>query len=139
MIDCGEFEYALCGMFNVLDIPELRGFWCDGVILTEDDEHYSKKSVNDRRFVLLDAYIGKSGKGEILYSVKLKFGRKAMSRYQRGLSICECLPDGDMKLGRKAMSSYQRELIIYECLPDGDTKDCLVIDAKHKTLEIQLK
>jgi hypothetical protein len=100
-------------MFNALDISELKGFWCDGVVLTEDDEHYSKKSVNDHRFVLLNAYIGKYGEGENLYSVKLKFGRKAMSRYQRGLSI-------------------------YECLPAGDTKDCLVIDTKHQTLEIQL-
>lgn len=99
-------------MFGALDIPEVKGFWCDGVILTQYDEHYSKKSVNDRRFILFDAYIGKNA--ENVYSVKLKFGRKAMSRYQRGLSI-------------------------YEYLPDGNTKDCLVIDTKHKTLEIQLQ
>lgn len=113
LINYGFLERTLCRMFDALDIPEFKGFWCDGVVLSEDDEHYSKKAVNDRRFILLDAWIGKyPGAGR--YSVKLKFGRKAMSRYQRGLSIDECFPD-------------------------GDTKDCLVIDNKLQTLEIQLK
>lgn len=62
MIDCDRLEYTLCDMLYAIDVPELKGLWCDGVVLSEEDEHYSKKSVNARRFVLLQAWIGKSGK-----------------------------------------------------------------------------
>jgi hypothetical protein len=55
-----------------------------------------------------------AGKGGVTpYSVKLKFGRKALSRYARGLCILECFPT--------------------------ENKEDLVIDTERKTIEVQLK
>ena len=112
MLDCLSLEYKLCEVFDRLcDDERTKGFWCDGVDLSEDEEHYSKKFVNDNRHLYLMAWAGKAG--EALYSVKLKFGRKALSRYARGLCILECFPI--------------------------ENKEDLVIDIERKIIEVQLR
>ena len=73
--------------------PATRGFWCDGVMTTASDICYTKKFVNDNRYVPLLAYIGKGG--DYQYELILHFGPKALSRYARDLSIIECIPDTD--------------------------------------------
>lgn len=74
----------------------LKGFWCDGVLLPDSESEYSKKQVNDRRFVMMKALTGKTGQEE--YELTLLFGQKALSRYARDLRLEECVPnveDGD--------------------------------------------
>ncbi len=112
MLDCDVLEYKICESLKGLNSEQLKGFWCDGVVMSEDELHYSAKSVNDRRFVILRAWLGKTGQEN--YSVKLKFGKKAVSRFQRGLSIQDCFPNEDLE---KFIS----------------------IDTVRKTMEIQLK
>ena len=71
--------------------PDTKGFWCDGVMTTASDIYYTKKFVNDNRYVPLLAYVGKDGTGK--FEVILYFGPQALSRYARDLSITECIPD----------------------------------------------
>jgi hypothetical protein len=51
---------------------------------------YSRKSVNDKRQVVMSAYMGPTGQDK--YELILKFGKEALSRYARGLDISECVP-----------------------------------------------
>jgi hypothetical protein len=88
---CDFLEYQICKAFEHSDNKEIKGFWCDGVILTEPDKYYSQKFVNDNRQVTLKAFIGKDGQTE--YELKLKFGDKALSQYTRNLDIKECVPN----------------------------------------------
>jgi hypothetical protein len=96
MIDqnfCDFLEYEICKAFKHSNNDEIKGFFCDGILLSEPASHYSQKSVNDKRQVLLKAFIGKDGQTE--YELTLKFGDKAASRYARALDMKACVPDVD--------------------------------------------
>jgi len=90
---CTFLEYKMGGAFQKSNRELVRGFWCDGVLLPTSEEDYSKKSVNDKRQVVMTAYIGKTGQD--IYELTLRFGKKALSRYARDLDISECLPDSE--------------------------------------------
>ena len=64
--------------------------WCDGILLPNDENDYSKKAANDKREVLVKAFIGKDGQGE--YSMLIKFGGKSLSKYARELDLTDCVP-----------------------------------------------
>lgn len=87
---CEFLEYKISDLLEHSDDAKIKGFWCDGVLLSEPDKYYSLKFVNDNRETSMTAFIGKDGQTE--YEVTLKFGRKALSRYERNLDIQECLP-----------------------------------------------
>jgi hypothetical protein len=74
-----------------ISIPGTNGFWCDSVTTIASDLYYTKKFINDNKYVSLLAYIGKDGQTK--YEVILYFGPKALSRYARDLPIVECIPD----------------------------------------------
>jgi len=84
-------EYEICKAFEYSINEETKGFWCDGVLLSEPDMYYSQKFVNDNREIKLKAFIGTDGQSE--YELTLKFGNKALSRFARKLDIKECVPD----------------------------------------------
>lgn len=91
MIDqgfCEFLEYELCKAFEHSDNEAIKGFWCDGVLLSES---FTQKEVNDNRQVTLKAFIGKDG--QTAYTLILKFGNKALSRYARNLDLKECVPN----------------------------------------------
>ena|SRR5688572_27056758 len=90
---CEHLEWEIGKALEVLSYTDerLKGFWCDGVLLPDNENDYSKKQVNDRRRVVMTAFTGKSGQEH--YELTLFFGRKALSRYARDLSLEECLPD----------------------------------------------
>ena len=92
-IFCETLEHKLCDAFEIVDGENLKGFWCDGVLLSEDAKYYSQKFVNDTRQVKMQAFIGKDG--QKVYSLTLKFGNKALSRYARNLNMVECIPQTD--------------------------------------------
>jgi hypothetical protein len=54
------------------------------------DNEISKKCVNDKREIVMTAFIGFDGQDR--YTLILKFGNKALSRYARNLDIKECIP-----------------------------------------------
>ena len=90
---CEFLEYELCKAFEHSDNEQIKGFWCDGVLLDQPDSYYSQKFVNSNRQVILKAFIGKDGQTE--YELTMKFGNKALSRYARNLDIKECVPNQD--------------------------------------------
>ena len=94
MIDqnfCNLLEYKLSEAFRKSNHESVRHFWCDGVLLPTSEADYSKKAVNDKRQIVMTAYIGATGQD--IYELTLKFGSKALSRYARDLDISDCLPD----------------------------------------------
>ena len=114
MIDSGfclHLEYKIGEAFEFSDNEEVKGFWCDGVMLSEPNSNYSQKFVNDNRAIILTAFIGKDGQSK--YELLLKFGRKSLSRYARNLDI-------------------------KECIPNIEKTDWFIIDTKLKKIEIQL-
>ena len=90
---CEFLEYQICKAIEHSDNEETKGFWCDGVLLNQPDNYYSQKFVNDNRQLILKAFIGKDGQTE--WELILKFGNKALSRYERNLDIKECVPNPD--------------------------------------------
>lgn len=90
---CEFLEYEICKVIELSENDEIKGFWCDGILLNQPDSSYSQKIVNENRQVVLKAFIGKDGQTE--YELTLKFGKKALSRYARGLDIKECVPNKD--------------------------------------------
>jgi hypothetical protein len=90
---CEFLEYEICKAFEHSDNDQIKGFWCDGILLNQPGSSYSPKYVNDNRQVKLKAFIGKDGQTE--YELTLKFGDKALSRYTRDLDIKECVPSPD--------------------------------------------
>lgn len=90
---CKMLEYKICEALENISDEEVKGFWCDGVLLLEPDNYYLQKFINDTRQTKLKAFVGKDGQG--VYSLTLKFGKKALSRYARNLDIADCIPQTD--------------------------------------------
>lgn len=90
---CDFLEYKISEALRKSRNESIIGFWCDGVLLPVTEDSYSKQSVNNKRQVLLKAFIRKDGQSE--YELILSFGNKALSRYARDLDIKECIPDVD--------------------------------------------
>lgn len=122
MIDrtfCELLESRLAKAFANSSNGQLKGFWCDGIldenfesnVLPVVESPYSKKYLNDNRKMKLTAFAGQSGQDR--YELTLLFGRKALSRYAKGLDISICVPD-----------------------PISDA--CLEIDIINRTIAIQL-
>jgi len=110
--DFYEFlEYEICKAFECSDNKETKGFWCDGIALSQHNNSYSRTFLNDNRQVSLRAFIGKDGQTE--YELILKFGNKSLSRFLRNLDI-------------------------KEYLPNPDRQNWFSIDTKRKKIEIQL-
>lgn len=88
---CEYLEYLICKAFKHLKSEDVRGFWCDGVLLNQPDNLYSQKYVIDNRQVSLKAFIGKDGQTE--HELILLLGNQALSRFERNLDIKECVPN----------------------------------------------
>lgn len=114
MIDqefCDFLEQAVSDALQQLDNDKTKGFWCDGILPSQPEIHYSTKYVNDNREVQFKAFIGKDGQTE--YAMILKFGSKSLSR-------------------------YTRDLTIQECIPGPDKENWVIIDIDNKIIEVQL-
>ncbi|POY36752.1 hypothetical protein C3K47_10365 [Solitalea longa] len=90
---CEYLEYEICKAFEQSNYDQIKGYWCDGVLLNQPDSCYSQKFVNDNRQVSLKAFLGQNGQTQ--YELILKFGKKALSRFARNLDIKECVPSPD--------------------------------------------
>lgn len=92
---CDILEYRISDALENISDEDVKGFWCDGVLLSELDNYYSQKFINDNRQVKMKAHVGKDG--QTVYSLTLKFGNKSLSRYARSLDIVECIPQTDFE------------------------------------------
>jgi hypothetical protein len=94
MIDiefCDLLEIKIEGALANSDKEPVKYYCCDGVLLPTFEHEYSPKYVNDNRQIVMTAFVGRDGQDK--YELTLCFGRKALSRYARGLDIAECVPD----------------------------------------------
>ena len=92
---CEALDYKISEALENIRDEKAKGFWCDGVSLSEPDNYYSRKLINDNRRAAMKAYVGEDGQSQ--YSLTLKFGNKALSRYARNLDIIECIPQDDFE------------------------------------------
>ncbi len=109
---CAELEYHLTWTFNQSDDKNLRGFWCDGVLMPTNDLQLTKKNVNDKRKIVTKAFLGYDGQDE--YDMTINFGQYSLRRYAKGTDLSDCLPN-------------------------EETMDWVSLDMKSKTIELQLK
>ncbi len=88
---CIFLAYHLGKAFELSGREDLRGFWCDGVSAHPFVENQlSKKSVNDKRKILTEAGIGKTGQDK--YEMTILFGKYSLRRYAKGSSLADCVP-----------------------------------------------
>ena len=92
---CETLEYKICEALENISDDKVKGFWCDGVLPSEPDNHYSQKFINNYRQAKMKAYLGKDG--QTAYDLTLKFGNKALSKYARNLDMDDCIPQTEIK------------------------------------------
>ena len=90
---CTKLEFRICRELEKSEDPELKGFWCDGISWFPNENQLNKKHVNDKRKIETKAWIGKTGQTE--FKATVYFGKKAVSKYARGIELTECIPDLD--------------------------------------------
>ena len=101
-------EFHLCDTFRNSEKKEIRRLWCDGIVWN----HYSKKSINDKREIETMAWIGQSGQDE--FEMKIKFGKYSLRRYAKGTAL-------------------------NDCVPNSDSMDWIEIDIENRRIQLQLK
>lgn len=87
---CAFLEYQISSALQQLQQDEGKGYWCDGVLPLPTHD-YSIQAVNRTREIILKAFIGKDGQST--YTLILKLGNRAFSRYSRNLDITAHMPD----------------------------------------------
>jgi hypothetical protein len=87
---CEFLEYKICKALVHSDNDQIKGFWCDGVLLNQPDNTYSQEFIKDSKQIKLKAFIGNDGQTE--YELTLKFGNRALIRFAKNLDIKECVP-----------------------------------------------
>ena len=80
---CSHLEWSL--NFIELDNEDVKGYWCDGV------EEFETKGILSEGEVTTKAWIGKGGQG--IYQMKIIFGRQAITNFENGDSLIDCIPD----------------------------------------------
>ena len=88
---CTYLEHEISKAFTNSTDKTIKYLWCDGILLPTSDLDISKKYVNDKKEIVMTAFIGTDGQDR--YTLTLKFGNKSLSRYTRDLDIKECIPD----------------------------------------------
>jgi hypothetical protein len=97
---CDYLEYEISEALGNSEDKNTRRYWCDGVILPENEEEYAIKRVNDKRKVVTGAWIDEgrvNGKelGQFIYQLTIHFGRKSISNYVKGKDLRECVPSAE--------------------------------------------
>ncbi len=87
---CEFLEYEITKALSGSEDVRLKGYWCDGVLLPNSKSEYSKNVVNDKRQIVMTAFVGKTGQDK--YELTLRFGRKALSSYEKDANLEECVP-----------------------------------------------
>jgi hypothetical protein len=112
MIDrnfCEQIEYKICEVFRKLDNENTKGFWCDGVLLSESETCYKSKFINDNRKIKLKAFVGKDGQNE--YELTLLFSSKSLSKVARQLDFIDTFPRDNFDT-KFAIDTEQRKIEI---------------------------
>jgi len=109
---CTQLEYRICQELENIEKPELKGYWCDGISWSVNELYLTKKYINDNRKIDTKAWIGKDGQTE--FKATINFGKKALSKYSKGMDLIGCIPDIESQI------------------------EWIKIDIKNRTVEIRL-
>lgn len=90
---CSRLEFYLTKAFSYSKDNQLKGFWCDGILLPFSDIEISKKYIRDKKEIDMTAFIGKDG--QETYQLKLLFGKKSLKKYEMDLNLEDCIPPED--------------------------------------------
>ncbi|MBC8756125.1 hypothetical protein H2O64_15725 [Kordia sp. YSTF-M3] len=85
-----QLDLRLSEEFSKSEDPLLKNFWCDGIYLYPTDHQLVKKYVNDKRKIVVTAWLGKTGQDA--YEATIHFGTRALSRYAKGTDVSEAIP-----------------------------------------------
>jgi len=86
---CTHLEYTITAILKFEPREGATGFWCDGVIPNEPFGYYSITSTNKYQQFVFKGFIGHDGQTE--YTITMKLGSKALSRYVRTIDITDCI------------------------------------------------
>jgi hypothetical protein len=90
---CAQLEYHLTRTFKMYNYINLRGFWCDGILVPTNDLQLTKKNINDKRKIVTKAWLGYDGQDK--YEMTIYFGQYSLRRYAKGNDLSDCLPSED--------------------------------------------
>ncbi|MCB2410305.1 hypothetical protein [Hymenobacter lucidus] len=79
--------------FADADRKEIKGLWCDGILMPLPESQLTKKAVNDTRQIVTKAFIGHSDTST--YSLIIDFGKFSLRRYAKGTSLVDCVPSAE--------------------------------------------
>lgn len=89
---CEFLEFRITKALQETDNENVRGFWCDGVLLpTNERGRLALQYVRYNRKIVTKAFAGKDGQSE--YELILKIGDEALNRYTHNLDLKVCVPD----------------------------------------------
>jgi len=86
---CLFLEYHLSNTFRHAEAKELKGLWCDGILMPPKNQ-FTKKYINDNRQLTTKAWIGYDGNSA--YEMTIKFGKYSLRRYAIGTNLEDCVP-----------------------------------------------
>ena len=88
-IFCSKLEYKICEVFRNMSDIDLKGFWCDGIILPDSDA-ISLDGIIAKKQISGQAFIGKDGQTK--YDLTLEFGEKTLNFVTNGQISTDYLP-----------------------------------------------
>jgi hypothetical protein len=106
---CARLEYKLTRALQASDDPDLKGWWCDGVIASID--HFEKiRSEHGEIMIHAIAFLGLTGQEN--YELSLHFGSVSLRCLRQGKRIDDLLPSepfdewATIDLSRKSLTVY---------------------------------
>jgi hypothetical protein len=96
MIDqnfCDALEYKLCELLSNSSSDDVRGFWCDGVLKSEQEHCYEASRINHTKKIELKAFVGNDGQDE--YELALHCGKNSLRKILRNQVFFDTFPTDD--------------------------------------------
>ncbi len=83
---CDKLEYALTKAFGKINDPDLKGFWCDGVL----PDQISIQKLLIEKVIETTAWIGQDGQTK--FDMTIFLGVLALERITRNEGLEDCIP-----------------------------------------------
>lgn len=83
---CDKLEYALTKALRKINDPDLKGFWCDGVL----PDQISTQKLLIEKVIETIAWIGQDGQAK--FDMTIFLGVLALERITRNEGLEDCIP-----------------------------------------------
>lgn len=98
MIDeefCWQLELKISQVLENTTDKNLKGFWCDGILIPDSQKELTAEYINEHKQITMTALVGADGQDE--FELTLHFGPKALTTYESGPNLDDCLPTIGLK------------------------------------------